>query len=337
MVSLAPISNRAAIAILLTAAAALPLSAPSLAAARAAAPPAATQPPAAQPPAPNPAIDEEASRLREAMRQEVPGLISDTPQSEQAWAELTQSALAAASYRVERAQLLVVVDRNPRVQQMRILLARPDGPWQSLGGTKVSTGRAGGFEHFLTPTGVFRHTSAILDWRAEGTFNEHNVRGLGLQGMRVWDFGWQQALRGWGPPGRYSKMRFLLHATDPATLERRLGRPASDGCVRLPTEMDRFLDLHGLLDHDYELVAQRNRRVAELLLPDRTPTPLAGDALVVIDSSRNTNAIAATSTPSERISGSSRQTATVATHAKGHHRRLIRSPRRHGRAAIAAR
>ena len=37
--------------------------------------------------------------------------------------------------------------------------------------------------------------------------------------------------------------------------------------------MDRFLDAHGVLDRDYELAAQQNRRVAALLLPDRTPTP----------------------------------------------------------------
>ena len=36
------------------------------------------------------------ARLREAMRQEVPRLITDTPQREQAWVELSQAAIAAA-------------------------------------------------------------------------------------------------------------------------------------------------------------------------------------------------------------------------------------------------
>jgi hypothetical protein len=85
-------------------------------------------------------------------------------------------------------------------------------------------------------------------------------------------------------------MRLLLHATDPATLERRIGRAASDGCVRIPTAMDRFLDEHGVLDRDYEKAAQSNTRFADLLLPDRTPTPLAGNALVIIDSSETQNA-----------------------------------------------
>jgi len=190
----------------------------------------------------SPAIDGEAARLRQALRQEVPRLITDPPQREQAWIERTQAALAVGGYKVEHAQLVVVVDRNPRVQQMRIVLTRPDASWQSLGGTKVSTGRPAGFEHFLTPTGVFRHTDAILDWRAEGTYNEHRVRGLGLGGMRVWDFGWQRAFKGWGSAGEVGKMRLLLHATDPTTLERRIGRTASNGCVRIPTEMNRFLE-----------------------------------------------------------------------------------------------
>ena len=42
---------------------------------------------------------------------------------------------------IDRPQLLVVVDRNPRVQQMRLVLAQPQGQWKDLGGTKVSTGR----------------------------------------------------------------------------------------------------------------------------------------------------------------------------------------------------
>ncbi len=75
-----------------------------------------------------------------------------------------------------------------------------------------------------------------------------------------------------------------MHATDPAYLEQRLGHPASKGCVRIPDAMNRFLDRYGILDADYELAAQLDRRFAALLLPDRNPTPLAGNLLVVIDS-----------------------------------------------------
>jgi hypothetical protein len=77
----------------------------------------------------------------------------------------------------------------------------------------------------------------------------------------------------------------LLHATDPANLEHRLGRPASKGCVRIPAAMNRFLDRHGVLDADYERVARSDPGFAALLSADHTPTPLAGNMLVVIDSS----------------------------------------------------
>src|SRR5438094_885360 len=135
------------------------------------------------------------------------------------------------------------------------------------------------------PFGIPSQPEAPLDRRAEGTFNEHHVRGLGESGMRVWDFGWQPAVRGWRNATKVSKMRLLLHATDPQTLERRLGRTASKGCIRIPEAMNLFLDRHGVLDADYEQAAGHNPRFLTVLLPDRTPTPLAGNALVVVDSS----------------------------------------------------
>src|SRR5215831_14421562 len=70
--------------------------------------------------------------------------------------------------------------------------------WDGLGGTKVSTGQIGRRDYYLTPTGIFLHTDLILDWRAEGTFNSQHIRGLGVKAMRVWDFGWQHAAKGWG-------------------------------------------------------------------------------------------------------------------------------------------
>jgi len=309
---------RTVIGLLLTAALCLSSAPPARAA------PAA--PVASETAAPPPAIDEEATRLGQALSQEVPHLIVDTLDSARAWIEYAQAAIARGGHKIDRPQLLVVVDRNPRVQQMRIVLARPDAPWQSLGGSKVSTGRPRGFEHFLTPTGVFPHTARILDWRAEGTFNENHVRGLGMAGMRVWDFGWQRAVKGGGPPGGVGKMRLLLHATDPATLERRIGSAASDGCVRLPTAMDRFLDVHGVLDSDYEQTARRNTRFAALLLPDRTPTALAGSALVIIDSSEDpalqgsTTPPAATPNPESAAAQSSRR--AVGVNAKSRAERL---------------
>ena len=228
-------------------------------------------------------VDGEVVHLRAALIREVPSVIIDSPEGGRKWIARTEAAGAASAQTIDRPQLLVVVDRNPDVQQMRILLAHPEGAWESLGGTKVSTGQTGRFDYYLTPTGVFLHTDAILDWRAEGTFNEQHIRGLGLKGMRVWDFGWQRATKGWGT-GEEGDIRLLLHATDPEYLERRLGRPASKGCVRIPTVMNRFLDRHGILDADYERAAKDDPRFKALLLADRIPTPLAGDALVIVDS-----------------------------------------------------
>ena len=228
----------------------------------------------------------EVARLRDQLVDEVPHLLVDQASGKEQWIARTRAMIAARGLVIDRPQLLVVVDRNPRVQQLRLILAQPQGEWDDLGGTKVSTGQPGRYDYFVTPTGVFLHTAAIIDWRAEGTFNAHHVRGLGERGMRVWDFGWQPAVRGWRSATRVSRMRLLLHATDPATLGRRLGGAASKGCIRIPEAMNLFLDRHGILDADYEQAAQQNPRFQAVLLPDRTPTPLAGDALVVIDSSQ---------------------------------------------------
>jgi len=249
--------------------------------------PAALDPSTAEPPV-SAALDDkpEVARLRAALMREVPSVIIDKSEREQAWITATKAAIAPGGPTIDRSQLLVVVDRNPSVQQMRIVLARPNGAWESLGGSKASTGQTGRRDYYLTPIGVFLHTDAILDWRAEGTFNANHIRGLGLKGMRVWDFGWQLAPKGWGTGEDQGEIRLLLHATDPAYLEQRLGHPASKGCVRILAAMNRFLDHYGILDSDYEQVAKADPRFEALLLPTRAPTPLAGNALVVVDSSQ---------------------------------------------------
>ena len=211
---------------------------------------------------------------------------TDDADGEKAWIGRTKAAVGVAQLMIERAELLVVVDRNPAVQQLRIILARPDARWGSIGGSKVSTGQAGRRGYFLTPVGAFLHTDAILDYRALGTFNENHIRGLGLKGMRVWDFGWQTAQRGWDPEGATAEIRLLMHATDPDHLEQRLGRPASQGCIRIPAAMNRFMDIHGILDADYERAARDDPRFTAVLLPERQPTKLAGNALVIVDSSQ---------------------------------------------------
>jgi hypothetical protein len=232
-------------------------------------------------------VDREVTQLRAALLHEVPHHTTDTAVGELAWISRAKVVAAAASLVIDRPLLLVVTDRNPAVQELRIILARPDAPWQVIGGSKVSTGQSGRRGYFITPVGVFLHTDDILDYRALGTFNENHIRGLGLKGMRVWDFGWQTAARGWGLDRDLAEIRLQMHATDPDYLEQRLGRPASEGCIRIPAAMNRFLDVHGVLDADYERAARDDARLGGVLLREREPTPLAGNALVVIDSSQD--------------------------------------------------
>ena len=231
-------------------------------------------------------VASEVTRLRAALLREVPQHIADNADRDRAWISRAQAVVASAPVVIDRPQLLGVVDRNPAVQQLRIVLAQPGAAWEMIGGSKVSTGQAGRFDYYITPVGVFLHTDGILDYRALGTFNENHIRGLGRKGMRVWDFGWQTADRGWGADRDPSDIRLLMHATDPDYLEQRLGRRASKGCVRIPEAMNRFLDVHGVLDADYERAAHDDAAVASILPAERHPTPLAGDALVVIDSSQ---------------------------------------------------
>lgn len=253
--------------------------------------PAATPPAGAAVAAPpvSAATDAEFRWLQQALADQVPQAILSLPtERTRDLVGRTQAALAGSGTALQLPTLLVVVDRNPKVQELFIVLARADRDWQVVGGSHVSTGQAGRRGYFITPTGVFVHTDDILDYRAEGTYNENHIRGLGLKGMRVWDFGWVPAVKGWRDDGETGDIRLLLHATDPDVLERRLGRTASKGCIRVPATMNEFLDKYGILDTDYEAAAAEDPRVAAVLRPDRTPTPLAGHALVVIDSSGST-------------------------------------------------
>jgi len=71
-------------------------------------------------------IVREAARLREALSQK--GQPHTTPADDRAWIDRAQAAMRAVAFVVDRAQLLVVVDRNPKVQELRIVLARLDAP-----------------------------------------------------------------------------------------------------------------------------------------------------------------------------------------------------------------
>ena len=205
---------------------------------------------------------------------------------EEAWhyAALAEAALVQARIVPDRAQYLVVVDRDPNVQAVLVLWRSAAGGYELVGASPASTGRPGSFDHFETPLGVFDHTTDNLDFRAEGTFNENHIRGYGAKGMRVFDFGWQKVPKGWGD-GRAIEMRLQMHATDPDVLEQRLGTAQSKGCIRIPATLNRLLDHYGVLDAEYERLLEDGRR-PWVLQEDREPVADAGRYLVVVDSDR---------------------------------------------------
>ena len=204
------------------------------------------------------------------------------PEQQQLVFTRVRQALTDAGLSTETAQTFVVIDRAPMVQAAFVLLLSPSNGWQWLGATAVSTGKPGSFEHFLSPIGVFVHSPDNPDFRAAGTYNSNHIRGYGERGMRVFDFGWQLAERGWGAGGR-SNMRLAMHATDPDRLAQRLGMVASEGCIRIPATLNRFLDVHGVLDADYEALASAGQP-QRILRADRQPLPWPGRYLVIIDS-----------------------------------------------------
>jgi hypothetical protein len=208
----------------------------------------------------------------------------DLPASERApYAARLRQMLAIHAVAVERTQVVLLVDRNAHVQAAMLWWVAPDGAAGLIGAAPVSTGRPAGFEHFETPIGVFAHSLAHPDFRAEGTRNALGIRGYGERGMRVYDFGWVVAPRAWKPG--LQAMRLQVHATDPRLLEPRLGQRESKGCIRIPAALNDFIDRYALLDADYAAAEAAGRRLW-VLRPDRQPAPWPGRWLVVVDSLR---------------------------------------------------
>ncbi|GBR50167.1 hypothetical protein AA11825_1588 [Acetobacter pomorum DSM 11825] len=227
----------------------------------------------------------EADSLTRDFRHEVPVALKVSAARKVAWITLARQQLEQAGYSIDRPQVLVVVDRNPSVQRLCLILALPNDPdWQVIGSTKVSTGTTGRKYYYITPTGVFTNTADRLGYRALGTKNENGIRGNGIKGMRVWDFGWQWAEKGWLPSREKGQIRLEMHATDPIYLEQRLGHTASEGCIRIPASLNVFIDKHGLLDAEYEQWAAVDIRFRALLRSDRKPSAISGMAVVVVDS-----------------------------------------------------
>ena len=210
----------------------------------------------------------------------------EVPADEQAhYARTLLQQLDRAAVRIERPQWLVLVDRSAQVQAAMVWWVDAAGATGLVGAAPASTGRPSGFEHFATPLGVYAHTPNNPDFRAEGTVNALGIRGYGERGMRVYDFGWVMADRGWAPGAQ--AMRLQMHATDPVHLEPRLGTRASKGCIRVPTSLNTLLDRWGVLDADYDAAAAATGRAPRVLRPDRITTPWAGRWLVVVETSRS--------------------------------------------------
>jgi len=207
----------------------------------------------------------------------------NVPESEQrAYAELLAKNLAAVGSK--ETQYSVIVDRSKFVQAAMIYWMSSDGIFHFIGASPVSTGKPGQFDHFVTPTGVFAHTTDNLDFLSQGTPNEFGIRGYGRKGMRVYDFGWQTAQRGWADGG-VGEMRLQMHATDPDWLEKRLGTPQSKGCIRIPATLNAFIDHYGILDGDYDQ-AMTAGTIFWVLSKTRQATPWSGRLLVVVDTGR---------------------------------------------------
>jgi hypothetical protein len=229
--------------------------------------------------------------IRSRFTREVNRRLNVPYDEQQRYANLLNLALIQHGIEDRSPQYFIVIDRSPLVQAALVYFLSPSTKepeyiFQFVGASPVSTGRAGSFDHFITPLGVFEHSLENPDFRAEGTVNEFGIRGYGAKGMRIFDFGWVLAERGWGEGGM-SIMRLQMHATDPKLLEPLLGEVHSKGCIRIPAALNTFIDRYGLLDFHY-LSNPDKATVRWLLRSDRTPVLWPGRYLVVIESSRET-------------------------------------------------
>ncbi len=180
----------------------------------------------------------------------------------------------------DSSQFFLLVDRNPDAQMAFLAFYDQDKEENRvvlLGADKVSTGNPKRRGYFETPVGVFENSPRNFSYRALGTKNSKGWRGLGKKGSRVWDLGWQRALKQDGEP---IDIRLLVHATDPDNGEPPLGTVQSKGCIRISARLNQFLDYHGILDREYGVGEERRY----VLLKEYDPIPFFGKNVVVVDS-----------------------------------------------------
>lgn len=187
-------------------------------------------------------------------------------------------------------QYFVFVDRN--VKKQLIAVGYYDG-WvrgiDIIGWDKCSTGNpAHGRDYHFTPPGMFANTLDHFSFRAAGTRNARGFRGYGAKNSRVWDFGYQPTTKPIRGVEQWREIRLLMHATDPDHAEQLLGAPQSKGCVRISAKLNKFLDLNGIIDAEYEAKSDL-KSVGWLLLKDREPVANAGKYLIVGDSAEKSS------------------------------------------------
>ena len=227
---------------------------------------------------------ESALSLKDIYTSTVVQQVQPPPEDLQLYVDQMTVALASTSISNLSSQYIMLVDRNPKVQVAMLFWLDQEGQYQFIGASPVSTGRSPGFEHFETPTGVYTHSLANLDYRAEGSKNSKGIRGYGAKGRRVFDFGWQKAKKGWGDK-IIADMRLQMHATDPGILESRLGTVQSKGCVRIPGTLNFLLDRYSVLDADYIQGLAEGKKFW-VLDKNREDNPWAGRYMVIVDSGK---------------------------------------------------
>ena len=102
-----------------------------------------------------------------------------------AWAACLQRKLNTARLLLPAKQFILLVDSSPNVQAALLYRGSVVKGWFWGDAAPVSTGLPGRCEHFLTPLGVFDHSLANPDFRAEGTKNKPGFRGDGRKGLHI--------------------------------------------------------------------------------------------------------------------------------------------------------
>ncbi|MES2037970.1 MAG: L,D-transpeptidase [Pseudomonadota bacterium] len=227
---------------------------------------------------------ESALSLKDIYASTVVQQVQPPPEDLQFYIDQMVVALTSTNISNLPSQYILLVDRNPKVQVVMLFWLDQEGQYQFIGASPVSTGRSPGFEHFETPIGVYTHSLANLDYRAEGSKNSKGIRGYGAKGRRVFDFGWQKAKKGWGDK-IIADMRLQMHATDPGILESRLGTVQSKGCVRIPGTLNFLLDRYSVMDADYIQGLAEGKKFW-VLDKNREDNPWAGRYMVIVDSGK---------------------------------------------------